>query len=650
MSAVENKAAGSVSRRLAAIVFTDVVGYSARMQTEEAGTLALVQADFESMRRLCGEHRGQVLKSTGDGLLLCFDSVVDAVTCAVAIQAQFTGRGADALQHRIGIHLGDVYHQAGDVVGDGVNLAARLQTAARPGTICVSDAVFAAVKGKVEMESVALAPLVLKNIAEPLAAHLVAPIGTGLASGAGARGARRRRGLIFAAVGVAVLAGVGAFVFSRAGNAHASGAVSTAGSAAPAVEFPRDPELKRVYQMLYNVVDGIAEDFALMDDLVKPLLAVRPNDPEVVTVAAELAQEFVTRGFDLSPARRAQAKQLTERAVQLAPKNPEALAALGYYLSSTRSQLGRAEELLRQAIQLKPTEPRFHCFLYSVLVAGKRPAAEIEACGAQLAAAFPDYPMAAYLIASHHSATGNLAAAEEWLDKTLALAPVPNAIIAKAQFSLEVHGDVPGMARWLERMPERQRTNARLVNAYAVLATVTGRTESARRVLDATADTWLAYGSYNFPKALLAGELAQIDGYADVARLQFEAALKEVQSRQAADPTDLRPKRAELWVQLGLGPEHREAARAALRVNVQLRPRPYRWDMNKTWWTSSLRACLLLDDRAEALAELKEACAEAQGRLLLRNLFHVDPKMAPFRDDPEIVALLAEPAKTDLVK
>jgi hypothetical protein len=68
--------------------------------------------------------------------------------------------------------------------------------------------------------------------------------------------------------------------------------------------------------------------------------------------------------------------------------------------------------------------------------------------------------------------------------------------------------------------------------------------------------------------------------------------------------------------------------------------------MNFTWWTSSLRACLLLDDRVEALTELREAVADAQGRLLLRNLFQVDPKMAPFRDDPEIVALLKEPATT----
>jgi serine/threonine-protein kinase len=194
-------------------------------------------------------------------------------------------------------------------------------------------------------------------------------------------------------------------------------------------------------------------------------------------------------------------------------------------------------------------------------------------------------------------------------------------------------------------MPERQRTSAALLNAYAVLATVTGQTGSARRVLEATADTWLVDGTYVFPRALLVGELEQIDGHADVARRQFEVAAKEIKARLDAAPTDLWPIRAELWAQIGLG--HQEEARAVLRTNLEKRPRPYRWTMGFTWWTGALRGCLLLGERAQALGLLKEACAEAPGRLLLRNLFRVDPKMAPFRDDPEVVALLAEPAPAD---
>ena len=162
-------------RRLAVIVFTDVVGYSARMQQDETATLALVRADFASMQARCRQHGGEVLKSMGDGLLLCFDSVVQAVTCALQIQEEFAGRPGPALQHRIGIHLGDVFRDGGDVVGDGVNIAARLEAKARPGTVCLSQSVYDAVKGKMPMQVEPLGPQQFKNIAEPLRVYLVMP-------------------------------------------------------------------------------------------------------------------------------------------------------------------------------------------------------------------------------------------------------------------------------------------------------------------------------------------------------------------------------------------------------------------------------------------------------------------------------------------
>jgi TolB-like protein/class 3 adenylate cyclase len=162
-------------RGLAAVVFTDVVGYSARMQQDETGTMAVVQIDFTRMRVLCAEHGGEVLKSTGDGLLLCFSSVVQAVACGLQIQREFGARPANTLQHRMGIHLGDVFRADGDVTGDGVNIAARLETKARPGTICLSQSVYDAVKGKVPMEVEPLGAQEFKNITEPITVYLVTP-------------------------------------------------------------------------------------------------------------------------------------------------------------------------------------------------------------------------------------------------------------------------------------------------------------------------------------------------------------------------------------------------------------------------------------------------------------------------------------------
>jgi adenylate cyclase len=169
---------GDGGRRLAAIVFTDVAGYSARMQRDETGTLALVRGDFEKMRAHCAQHGGEVLKSTGDGLLLCFSSVVQAVACALQIQTEFAARPSEALQHRIGIHLGDVFREGGDVAGDGVNIAARLQTKARPGTICLSQSVYDAVKGKLPMQVESLGPQQFKNIAQAIPVWLATPAGT----------------------------------------------------------------------------------------------------------------------------------------------------------------------------------------------------------------------------------------------------------------------------------------------------------------------------------------------------------------------------------------------------------------------------------------------------------------------------------------
>jgi TolB-like protein/class 3 adenylate cyclase/uncharacterized protein (DUF924 family) len=165
--------------RLAAVVFTDVVGYSARMQKDESGTIALVKADFERMRALCGKHGGESLNTMGDGLLLCFPSALQAVSCALQIQGEFGARkltDSQALEHRIGLHLGDVFHlDTGDVAGDGINIASRLESKAPPGGICLSQTIYDTVKGKLPMRATFLGPETFKNIAEPVPIWQVTP-------------------------------------------------------------------------------------------------------------------------------------------------------------------------------------------------------------------------------------------------------------------------------------------------------------------------------------------------------------------------------------------------------------------------------------------------------------------------------------------
>jgi class 3 adenylate cyclase len=168
-------------RTLAAIVFTDVVGYSALMASNEEYTLDLLRRDFQVMKQLCQQFEGKVLKTIGDALLMYFPSAVKAVKCAQDIQlhlAQMARRLApeDVLVHRIGIHLGDVFFNGTDVMGDGVNVAARLQAQAEPGGICLSQTVYEVVKNPLALKATDLVPKKLKNIPDSVLVYQIPPI------------------------------------------------------------------------------------------------------------------------------------------------------------------------------------------------------------------------------------------------------------------------------------------------------------------------------------------------------------------------------------------------------------------------------------------------------------------------------------------
>ena len=163
-------------RVLAAIVVTDAVGFSAQMSADEERALAIINRDLKQIAGLCNVFKGQVLKSTGDGLLMCFFSAAQAVACALNIQKKLRGDSKrDSFDHRIGIHLGDVYINDSDVMGNGVNIAARLESFAAPGEICVSQVVYDVVKSRLDLDATFLGPLNLKNIQESVPAYQLRP-------------------------------------------------------------------------------------------------------------------------------------------------------------------------------------------------------------------------------------------------------------------------------------------------------------------------------------------------------------------------------------------------------------------------------------------------------------------------------------------
>ena len=163
------------TRKLAAILAADIVGYSKLAGSDEDRTLARLRAlRSDLIDPTITVHNGRVVKRTGDGVLAEFRSVVDAVRCAVEVQAGMVERNAGVpperrIEFRIGIHLGDVVEETdGDLMGDGVNIAARLEGIAKPGAICVSDDAYRQVKGRLDLAVTDLGPTQLKNIAEPI--------------------------------------------------------------------------------------------------------------------------------------------------------------------------------------------------------------------------------------------------------------------------------------------------------------------------------------------------------------------------------------------------------------------------------------------------------------------------------------------------
>src|ERR1700724_2308041 len=165
----------SETRKLAAILAADVVGYSRLAGADEDRVLARLRALRSGLLDpTIAVHTGRVVKRTGDGAIIEFRSVVDAARCAIEVQTCMVERNAGVaperrIEFRIGIHLGDVVEEVdGDLMGDGVNIAARLEGIAKPGAICLSEDAYRQVKGRLDLKVSDLGPVPLKNIAEPI--------------------------------------------------------------------------------------------------------------------------------------------------------------------------------------------------------------------------------------------------------------------------------------------------------------------------------------------------------------------------------------------------------------------------------------------------------------------------------------------------
>jgi len=296
-------AEAAAQRRLAAILAADVVGYSRLMEMAEAATLARLKSHrAELIDPLLEIHGGRLIKLMGDGALVEFPSVVEAVACAVDIQRGMGEREAgkpanEAIRFRMGINLGDVLIDGDDLYGDGVNIAARLEGLAEPGGIVLSAAAFDQVVGKLPVTARDLGPQTLKNIARPVHAYAIG----GLRPTA-RRGRRRWPVLTLASAGVVVAVASGLFWTLEQRPALVVEVEPKPVSERPAIAVLPFVNLADPADGYFS--DGLTEDVAAalakFGDLavIDPAasLAVRDRNTDAEAVGRELGAQYLVRG------------------------------------------------------------------------------------------------------------------------------------------------------------------------------------------------------------------------------------------------------------------------------------------------------------------------------------------------------------------
>ncbi len=304
-----------MERRLAAILSADVVGYSRLMGVDESGTLARLMAHRnEFIDPTIAAHRGRIVKLMGDGALVEFASVVDAMACAVDIQRGMQQRNQDQaaqqrIEFRIGINLGDVIVEGNDIYGDGVNVAARLEGLAETGGVCVSDSVRTAVGSKLPLDYEFLGEQQVKNITEPVHAYR-ARLQTGAVLPALAEAQPKKASKVRWAIGAAVVAAVigGGLLAWLQPWAPEFGPVSDNQVALPQQDKPSiavlpfnnmsgDPEQE-------YFADGMTDDLITDLSKVSGLLVIARNStfaykgtaPDVRQVSRDLGVKYVLEG------------------------------------------------------------------------------------------------------------------------------------------------------------------------------------------------------------------------------------------------------------------------------------------------------------------------------------------------------------------
>jgi len=443
-----------VGRRLSAILAADVAGYSRLMGLDEVGTARLLREHRAIADAMVAKHGGRIVKTTGDGVLLEFPSVVDAVECAVAVQSVIAGRNDGIPQDRrmlfrMGINLGDILIEGDDILGDGVNIAARLEGIAEPGGICVSSSVYDQVRGKVSIEFADLGEQSLKNIGRPVRAYAVVRDGLRPNTRDGAADAKSTPSAPRLSIVVLPFANIGGdpeqdyFVDGVTESlttdlSRISGALVIArntaftfkGKAVDVKQIGRELNIRyvlegsaqrsgnrlRVNVQLIDAETGshlwaerfdkpVVDLFDMQDEIVSRL--ANTLDAQLIAAEARRAErsahpnsmDLYFRGKDwwnkgLTPEYMVQARGFFEQAMALDPENIEAMVGVAMVDASVGAALltddgqarnAAAEATLTKVLSLAPNHACAHLFLGLVQMSTRRAAQGIAECEQALA-------------------------------------------------------------------------------------------------------------------------------------------------------------------------------------------------------------------------------------------------------------------------
>ena len=390
------------------------------------------------------------------------------------------------------------------------------------------------------------------------------------------------------------------------------------------------------------LTDGLRstmQDFKVAEDIVRAELARHSDDPDPVLAMARICNGYLYRGFDVSEDRVVEAQHYAALAMQLAPGKAETLAQLADSLALSRTDLPRAEQLVRQAIDLVPDELRYYrIFDYDILrhTDINRAVKSAE----RTAALFPKRALAQYDLSLIYRYVGRWDESEMATRATLALDWLPAAGAWQTRFLIFRHGDLAGAAAALDRAPLRDQTDPRVALGFFLTGVLSGQTDAIEKALGVVArisGAWIEDNTYSGPKALLLGQLYKAEGKANAAQAMFAEAMGQFLSRETDGHASV-DRMSKCWTLLESG--KKEEAQTLARAMAEARGELESNQVYNTWWFSRIPLDLLVDNRITALKSIKEMASLPGGPDYLLMAFKLDPRMAPFRDDPEIVGLI----------